>query len=234
MAMTAVRRIAIRPMTPADLRQVRRIERAAYGASTPGTPFERELANGLAQYLVAVDRSGASAAGSTQHEPGHEPAVFDRLRQWSASSLPRLRDRVGVGSPVRRLLGGGGSSERIVGFIGVWYTVDQLHIVTVAVDPPAQHQGIAQRLLLEAYRLANESELRSIALEVRASNDRARRLYEAFGFHRAGTLRTYYSDNQEDAIVMVTAELDAPDTIALIARLRDDHARRYGSSFTPL
>jgi ribosomal-protein-alanine acetyltransferase len=205
MATAAVRRIAIRPMTAADIRQVRRIERAAYGASTPGTPFEREIANGLAQYLVAVERDES----------------------------PPEEQRVPVG-PVRRLLHwlpGGGGTERIVGFVGVWFTVDQLHVVTVAVDPSAQHQGIAQRLLLEVYALATDAELSTIALEVRASNERARGLYEVFGFQRAGTLRSYYSDNGEDAIVMVTPALDTPDTLALLAHLRAEHARRYGATF---
>ena len=69
MAATATRRIAIRDMTTGDLRLVRRIERAAYGRALPGTPFERELQNGLAHYFVAVEREDPSPAIQ-------EPSVF--------------------------------------------------------------------------------------------------------------------------------------------------------------
>ena len=197
MAVAAVRRIAIRPMTPADLRQVRRVERAAYGANVPRTPFERELQNGLAQYLVAVERGEAA-----------HPRGFTAIRR-----LLRL---------------GGWPEERILGFAGLWFTVDQLHLVTIAVDPCAQDGGIGQRLLLEAHRIATESELRTIALEVRPSNARALHLYEKFGFAPAGRLRAYYSDNGEDAIVMVTTEITSPDYVQRIAQLQQQHAARHG------
>ena len=39
-------------------------------------------------------------------------------------------------------------------------------------------------------------------LEVRVSNAPAIRLYERFGFMSAGVRRRYYSDNQEDALIM--------------------------------
>src|SRR2546423_475399 len=118
MAAIATRRIGIRDMTPADLRHVRRIERAAYGRSLPGTPFEREMQNGLAHYFVAVERDEPSA-------PAPELPIF---------------------AAVRRLLRLGAAGERIVGFAGVWYTVDQLHLVTIAVEPTLQGRGIAPRL----------------------------------------------------------------------------------------
>jgi ribosomal-protein-alanine N-acetyltransferase len=199
---TTARRIAVRPMTIADLRQVRRIERAAYGPNVPGTPFERELQNGLAQYLVAVERS---AEASTR-----QPGVLDT---------------------VRRLLHLQPQAESILGFVGLWYTIDQLHIVTIAVDPALQHRGIAQRLLIEVHTLAVEAEMKTIALEVRPSNERARALYEWFGFQPQGTLRAYYSDNGEDAVVMLTPELTAPDYAAHLRALRTEHAARGAETF---
>lgn len=199
---TTARRIAVRPMTIADLRQVRRIERAAYGPNVPGTPFERELQNGLAQYLVAVERS---AEASTR-----QPGVLDT---------------------VRRLLHLQPQAESILGFVGLWYTIDQLHIVTIAVDPVLQHRGIAQRLLIEVHTLAVEAEMKTIALEVRPSNERARALYEWFGFQPQGTLRAYYSDNGEDAVVMLTPELNAPDYAAHLRALRTEHAARGAETF---
>jgi len=201
---TTARRIAVRPMTAADLRQVRRIERAAYGPNVPGTPFERELQNGLAQYLVAVERPTEA--------PARDPGVLDA---------------------VRRLLHLQPPAETVLGFVGVWYTIDQLHIVTIAVDPALQHHGIARRLLIEVHTLAVEAEMKTIALEVRPSNERARALYEWFGFQPQGTLRAYYSDNGEDAVVMLTPELTAPDYAAHLRTLRAEHAARGADTFEP-
>lgn len=192
-------------MQTGDLRQVRRIERAAYGPNLPGTPFERELNNGLAHYLVAVERSAHG-------EPRHDGAV--------------------VGA-IRRILGLDEPDEVVLGFLGLWYTIDQLHVVTVAVDPAQQHRGIAQRLLLEAHTLAVDAELKNIALEVRPSNARARRLYQWFGFKDTGTLRAYYSDNGEDAVVMLTPDLTDADFAEHLDALHEAHAHQYPDTFEP-
>jgi len=180
----------VRDMTPADVRTAQRLERAAYGPAAPGTPFTRELSNGLAHYLLAVVPSEA---------PGAQP---------EGSWLQRLVHR--------------GQREQVVGFAGVWFMVDQLHLVTIAVDPAHQGRGVAHRLLLACFGLAAEAELRTVTLEVRASNLRAQQLYERFGFVRVGLLRRYYSDNNEDAIVMLTGELTAPDQRTRLRRLRDE------------
>ena len=188
-------------MAVADLREVRRVERAAYGAALPGTPFERELRNGLAHYLVAVE---APAAPTQADEPG---------------GLLRSLRRLFVPTP---------QEPRLLGFAGVWYTTKQLHIVTVAVEPSEQGRGIAQRLLFECHRLALEAELPTIALEVRVSNERAQRLYMWFGFERVGTLRGYYSDNSEDAVVMLSPELTDAAFTSRLEALREEHRARFG------
>lgn len=203
MAAVAGGRIIIRPMTETDLRNVRRVERAAYGGALPGTPFERELNNGLAHYIVAVERI-------EEPEPVEDESSF-------LHSVRRLFARA--------------REDRLLGFAGVWYTTKQLHIVTVAVEPSEQGRGIGQQLLLECHRLAGDAELPTIALEVRVSNERAQRLYEWFGFRRAGMLRGYYSDNGEDAVVMLTPELDEPAFASQIRQLREQHRAQYGDGF---
>ena len=59
---------------------------------------------------------------------------------------------------------------------------------------------------------ANVSEPTSrwLTLEVRPSNDVAVRLYEKFGFKVIGRRRGYYTDNNEDAIVMWSDSIQAP------------------------
>jgi ribosomal-protein-alanine N-acetyltransferase len=112
---------------------------------------------------------------------------------------------------------------RIAGFAGVWFMRDQLHLVTIAVDPPFQRLGIAARLLLSCLQLAREAELPSVVLEVRASNTGAQALYEQFGFRQLGRLREYYKDDGEDAVVMETPPLDDEAHRLLIEEL----AERY-------
>jgi ribosomal-protein-alanine N-acetyltransferase len=115
---------------------------------------------------------------------------------------------------------------RISGFAGVWFMRDQLHLVTIAVDPPFQRLGIASALLLRCLALAEESELESVVLEVRDSNAGAQALYERFGFRRLGRLRRYYRDNDEDAIVMQTPDLAEAEYRAVLGGLRDRFAAR--------
>lgn len=104
-----------------------------------------------------------------------------------------------------------GAGGEVVGFMGVWYMVDQLHLVTIAVDPARQHQGIGQRLLLECLELAREAELDEVVLEVRETNTSARALYEGFGFRKAGEIKGYYKDNGETAVVMLSGPLEGED-----------------------
>jgi ribosomal-protein-alanine N-acetyltransferase len=112
---------------------------------------------------------------------------------------------------IRRILLGG-PGERIVGFMGVWYMVDQLHLVTIAVAPDEQGRGIGQWLLLDCFALADHAELGEVVLEVRVSNARARRLYEHFGFRQAGVLKGYYKDDNEDAAVLLSGPISAAST----------------------
>ena len=186
--------ITLRDMTRADVRAVRRIESAAYQDAWPARAFDAELANAFARYRVAVEAAPASVEA---------PA-----RGAVATLLGRLRGRR--------------EGEKIVGFMGVWYMHDQMHFVTIAVDPAQQGRGIGARLLLECMDLAREAELPEIVLEVRVTNERAKALYERFGFHRAGTLLAYYQDNGEDAHVMLSGPLDSAESQLRHATIRDD------------
>jgi ribosomal-protein-alanine N-acetyltransferase len=206
MATTARTQIALREMTRADLSRVRRIEQTAYADAWPRTTFEAELRNQLAQYVVAIERPESVSDHDTT------PAI---------GPLPWLK----------RLLRLEPSGDPIVGFFGVWFTVDQLHLVTLAVAPDHQRRGIAPRLLLECFSLALSAELRSIALEVRPSNERAIALYEHFGFAQVGRLPSYYANDDEDALVMLTGDFEPAELRAHIERLRATHEERYGETF---
>ena len=68
--------------------------------------------------------------------------------------------------------------------------------------PERRGEGIGRRLLRESISVAASRGTRSLYLEVRESNDVARRLYEKVGFNVVGVRKQYYAEPVEDAIVM--------------------------------
>jgi [ribosomal protein S18]-alanine N-acetyltransferase len=110
--------------------------------------------------------------------------------------------------------------DRIVAYGGMWLMVDEAHITTFAVHPNWRRQGIGERLLLAFLDMAVDRGAREATLEVRLSNLPARRLYEKYGFRPVGLRPRYYSDDNEDALIMTTEALADAGHQARIARLR--------------
>ena len=88
-----------------------------------------------------------------------------------------------------------------LGFMLVWHVADELHVHNVAVHPQHRRKGIARALMNEVTRYMNEFGVSRSWLEVRKSNDAARRLYESFGYEVVGERAAYYADG-EDALEM--------------------------------
>ena len=110
--------------------------------------------------------------------------------------------------------------EEIVAYGGVWLMVDEAHVTTFAVHPRYRRRGIGERLLLSLLDLSIARRAREATLEVRLSNLGARRLYEKYGFRPVGIRPRYYSDNQEDALIMTTEPLAGAHMTERIGRLR--------------
>ena len=68
--------------------------------------------------------------------------------------------------------------------------------------------------------LAIARHAREATLEVRLSNLPARRLYEKYGFRPVGLRPRYYSDDNEDALIMTTEPIDQPRFAERLERLR--------------
>ncbi|MDQ3097219.1 MAG: ribosomal protein S18-alanine N-acetyltransferase [Chloroflexota bacterium] len=111
---------------------------------------------------------------------------------------------------------------RIVAYAGLWLMVDEAHITTFAVLPDVRRRRIGERLLQQLFEIAHEMKAEWLTLEVRASNLAAQRLYEKYGFRRAGVRRRYYSDNNEDALIMWTERIKEPAVRERLAKLRED------------
>jgi ribosomal-protein-alanine N-acetyltransferase len=81
-------------------------------------------------------------------------------------------------------------------------------VTTVAVDPEWHRQGIGTRLMLGLSTAAAARGCTGLTLEVRVGNDGAQALYRAFGFAPAGIRKNYYTETNEDAIVMWAHDID--------------------------
>jgi ribosomal-protein-alanine N-acetyltransferase len=83
-----------------------------------------------------------------------------------------------------------------------WFAADEGEIANLAVAPSGWGSGTGRRLLNAALAEALARGAAAVYLEVRDSNDRARRLYHSSGFEEVGRRRRYYRRPVEDAIVL--------------------------------
>lgn len=90
----------------------------------------------------------------------------------------------------------------LVGYIGAHLIVDEAHITTFGVHPARRGQRLGARLLVDVLRRAVAAGCRRITLEVRESNAPALALYRRCGFAPISRRPRYYTDNDEDALVL--------------------------------
>ncbi|MGB9814070.1 MAG: ribosomal protein S18-alanine N-acetyltransferase [Thermovenabulum sp.] len=91
---------------------------------------------------------------------------------------------------------------KIVGYGGMWIIFDEAHVTNVAVLPEYRGMGIGELIMRTLIDLAKKRGAIKMTLEVRKSNHIAQNLYTKLGFQPTGIRRGYYSDNNEDAIIM--------------------------------
>ena len=90
----------------------------------------------------------------------------------------------------------------VAGYAGMWLVLDESHITNVAVHPDYRGCGLGRAIMNDLLARAVVLGAARITLEVRVSNKTARGLYKSLGFVEKGFRRKYYSDNNEDAIIM--------------------------------
>ena len=98
----------------------------------------------------------------------------------------------------------------VIGYGGLWLMVDEAHVTSIAVHPDFRGKGLGELLMLALMEVSIRLDARFVTLEVRVSNAVARALYEKLGFRQAGIRPRYYTDNNEDAVVMWSEELRQP------------------------
>jgi ribosomal-protein-alanine N-acetyltransferase len=92
--------------------------------------------------------------------------------------------------------------DKIIGYCGAWIVIDEAHITNIAILPGYRGKKLGEALLQKMMSVAREMGAKSMTLEVRVTNQIAQSLYRKFGFQNGGIRKNYYSDNQEDALVM--------------------------------
>ncbi len=112
-----------------------------------------------------------------------------------------------LGSPFSRFVGAFGKRERgsptqLLGYICYWVVFDELRLMNLAVRPNRRRQGIGSHLVLHAVREGFAQGTTWALLEVRTRNRAAQKLYHALGFRQYGRRRSYYTNPDEDAILM--------------------------------
>jgi ribosomal-protein-alanine N-acetyltransferase len=112
-------------MTGDDIAQVMDVERESFPSMWPQTAYRRELGNKIARYAVISEPAPADMEAA--------PA-----EGWLRGSLRRI---VGADAPAP-------ADERVLGFMGLWLMVGEVHIVTVAVREHYRRMGIAVLLMI--------------------------------------------------------------------------------------
>ncbi len=92
---------------------------------------------------------------------------------------------------------------QVAGYMGYWEAPQEAHIINLAIGSKFRKRGLGQRMVETCLDFASKRGARLATLEARESNESARRLYEKCGFRFVAIRKKYYSDNQEDAIVML-------------------------------
>ena len=92
----------------------------------------------------------------------------------------------------------------IVGFAGVWQSIDVMHITNIVVKKDERGKGIGKKLLEQLIKYSIKQDIKSITLEVNEENIIAQNLYKQYGFEKVGLRKKYYKDK---SALILTLEL---------------------------
>lgn len=96
-------------------------------------------------------------------------------------------------------------SEKIVGFVGIQFVVDEACITNIVTRKDFRNNGIGSALMEKIISVSKEKNMSSITLEVNEHNTYALNLYKKYGFEINGLRKKYY--NGIDNAVIMTMNL---------------------------
>ena len=92
--------------------------------------------------------------------------------------------------------------EEVAGYCGLWSVLGEGNITNMAVAEKYRRNGVAEALMKEMEERGRQKDVTIFFLEVRESNDAARRLYEKMGYEQIGVRKNFYEKPAENAIIM--------------------------------
>lgn len=93
-------------------------------------------------------------------------------------------------------------AKTITGYVVAWFVLDEGEVANLAVASGVRRQGIGSALLDAAIRESTGRGVSDLYLEVRESNQSARRLYASRGFEEVSRRKGYYRAPVEDALIL--------------------------------
>ena len=92
--------------------------------------------------------------------------------------------------------------ETVTGYVGSQTVLGETDMMNVGVHPGHRRRGVAEALVKALVSDLKAQGSRCLTLEVRASNDPAKSLYEKLGFSQVGKRPGYYRNPKEDALIL--------------------------------
>lgn len=209
---------SIRAMQERDIPQVLEIDREAFPTQWPYptyTSFKQELQNKLARYIIAYKPNDEDSCYPAENTAGNKTFLDKIMNIFS----PAQSARNTILPPGR---------DHIMGMSGFWLMAGEVHIITIAVRNQFRNQGIGSRMLIQIMESAIALNARMVTLEVRMSNTIAQQVYKKFGFKPAGIRHKYYTDNNENALIMTTDDVNNPNFLSRLQFLEDTHRIIWG------
>ena len=117
-------------------------------------------------------------------DPWSENAIRESMEQSQTLLLSALEDGV------------------LVGYLIVYYVLEDGEIARIAVESDFRRNGVASRLLKELAFICAYNGVNKLLLDVRESNESAKAFYKKKGFVLDGVRKNYYTNPTENAILM--------------------------------
>lgn len=99
------------------------------------------------------------------------------------------------------------TEEGAAGYCVLRIVADECELLRIAVRPEYRGRGLSKKLMDQLVFYSRQKDVKSIFLEVRESNERARNLYRSYGFTEEGIRKHYYLNPCEDAVIMVCRDI---------------------------
>ncbi|MDK2968236.1 MULTISPECIES: ribosomal protein S18-alanine N-acetyltransferase [Lacrimispora] len=99
------------------------------------------------------------------------------------------------------------TEEGAAGYCVFRIVADECELLRIAVRPEYRGRGLSKKLMDQLVFYSRQKDVKSIFLEVRESNERARNLYRSYGFTEEGIRKHYYLNPCEDAVIMVCRDI---------------------------